>query len=250
MPAKTQSPERDLSSYPQGDGFGTILMSKDGLVTYAGTLADDSKFTASTGLVAGNNAPFLAQIGSPGKTTEKGACLAGTLAFNTAPSNSDVTATNLIWIRPSAPLVSLYTAGWPGGIHLDAIGALYNKSQGVYATLSTGSAPANGGVCELYFASGKLNPDISVTSFSINSLNEVRKVPLSNTTFTLVLTPNLAAFSGTFTPNWSGASKLTKPAFKGILLQKGASKGGYGFFISNRLIDADPESGRVTLGLP
>ena len=250
MPAKTQSPERDLSSYPQGDGFGTILMSKDGLVTYAGTLADDSKFTASTGLVAGNNAPFLAQIGSPGKTTEKGACLTGTLAFNTAPSNSDVTATNLIWIRPAAPLVSLYTAGWPGGIHLDAIGALYNKSQGVYATLSTGSAPANGGVCELYFASGKLNPDISVTSFSINSLNEVRKVPLSNTTFTLVLTPNLAAFSGTFTPNWSGASKLTKPAFKGILLQKGASKGGYGFFISNRLIDADPESGRVTLGLP
>jgi hypothetical protein len=250
MPAKVQNPERDLSTYPQGDGIGTIQMSKDGLVTYAGTLADDSKFTASTGLVAGNNAPFLAQITSPGKTTAKAACLAGTLAFNTAPSNSDVTATNLIWIRPAAPLVSLYTAGWPGGIHLDAIGALYNKSRGVYASLSTGLAPANGGVCELYFSAGKLNPDISVTSFSINSLNEVRKVPLTNTSFTLILTPNLAAFNGTFTPNWPGASKLTKPAFKGILLQKGASKGGYGFFISNRMNDADPESGRVTLGLP
>ena len=250
MPAKVQNPARDLSTYPQGDGIGTILMSKDGLVTYAGTLADDSKFTVSTGLVAGNNAPFLAQITSPGKTTTKGACLAGTLAFNTAPSNSDVTATNLIWIRPAEPLVSLYTAGWPGGIHLDAIGALYSKGRGVYASLSTGISPANGGVCELYFSSGKLNPDISVTSFSINSLNEVRKVPLTNTTFTLILTPNLAAFNGTFTPNWSGASKLTKPAFKGILLQKGTSKGGYGFFISNRTNDPDPESGRVTLGTP
>ncbi len=252
MPAKVQSPARDLRTYPQGDGIGTILMSKDGLVTYAGTLADDSKFTASTGLVAANNAPFLAQINSPGKTTTKGDCLAGTLAFNTAPSNSDVTATNLIWIRSAAPLVSLYTPGWPGGIYLDAIGSLYQKTRGVYATLSSGPGSANGGVCELYFSSGKLSPDISVTSFSINSLNEVRKVPSYNSSFSLVLTPDLAAFSGTFTPNWSGgtSSKFAKPTFKGILLQKGASKGGYGFFISNRLNDPDPESGRVTLGLP
>lgn len=224
-------------------------MSNDGLVTYAGTLADDSKFTASTGLVAGNNAPFLAQITSPGKTTTKGGCLAGTLAFNTAPSNSDVSATNLIWIRTAAPLVSLYTAGWPGGIYLDAIGSLYHKNRGVYATLSTGPVPGNGGFCELYFSYGKLNPNISVTSFSINSLNEVRKVPFNNTTFTLVLNPDQAAFSGTFTPNWSGgtSSKFAKPAFKGILLQKGTIRGGYGFFISNRLNDPDPESGRVTL---
>jgi hypothetical protein len=39
-----------------------------------------------------------------------------------------------------------------------------------------------------------------------------------------------------------------KPAFKGILLQKGDGRGGYGWFISNRSADLDPESGEATLG--
>ena len=55
--------------------------------------------------------------------------------------------------------------------------------------------------------------------------------------------------TGTFTPNWPNQS-TAKPGFKGIMIQKGASKGGYGFFISNAKDDGAPESGGVILGLP
>ncbi|MBV6500151.1 MAG: hypothetical protein CJBNEKGG_02620 [Prosthecobacter sp.] len=253
MPAKAQDPVRDTSTYPQGDGFGTINLTKDGLVTFAGTLADGSKFTASTGLVQDNHAPFMAQMLTPGSLARKEAVLGGGLVFDTAPASSDVTATDLIWIRPSVSqkstdsLTQLYTDGWYNGIHVDAIGALYSKNRSIFASLEFGVPFATSGGGELCFSAGKLNPEVSVTSFSVNRLDEVVKAPLTNTSFTLTLSPSSASFSGTFTPNWSAASK-TKPGFKGIILQKGESKGGYGFFISNRVNDLDPESGRVTFG--
>ena len=124
---------------------------------------------------------------------------------------------------------------------------LYSKNRSIFASLEFGVPFATSGGGELCFSAGKLNPEVSVTSFSVNRLDEVVKAPLTNTSFTLTLSPSSASFSGTFTPNWSAASK-TKPGFKGIILQKGESKGGYGFFISNRVNDLDPESGRVTFG--
>jgi hypothetical protein len=253
MPAKAQNPVRDTRTYPQGDGFGTINLTKDGLVTFAGILADGSKFTASTGLVQDNHAPFMSQMLVPGSPVQKEAVLGGVLVFDTAPASSDVTATDLIWTRPSViqkstdSLTQLYTGGWNNGIHVDAIGALYSKNRSIFASLEFGVPFATTGGGELCFSAGKLNPEVSVTSFSVNRLDEVVKTPLTNTSFTLILSPSSASFSGTFTPNWSSASK-TKPSFKGIILQKGQSKGGYGFFISNRLNDLDPESGRVTFG--
>jgi hypothetical protein len=74
-------------------------------------------------------------------------------------------------------------------------------------------------------------------------------VPTTNAAFTLTVVPTTGMFSGTFTPNWTSAA-TAKPAFRGVILQKGTSKGGYGYFISNRTSDTDPESGRVTLGKP
>ena len=37
------------------------------------------------------------------------------------------------------------------------------------------------------------------------------------------------------------------PRYRGILVQKGANKGGYGYFISTAAGDRDPESGGVSL---
>ena len=62
----------------------------------------------------------------------------------------------------------------------------------------------------------------------------------------LSLTQSSGAVSGSFTPDWANAAP-SKPAFKGILLQKGANKGGFGYFLSNVVGDTNPESGGVTL---
>lgn len=79
--------------------------------------------------------------------------------------------------------------------------------------------------------------------------NLLEKIPATNPGFTLVPVASTGFFSGGFTPNWTSASKV-KPGYRGIILRKGSSKGGYGYFLSNRANDLDPESGRVTLGAP
>jgi hypothetical protein len=101
------------------------------------------------------------------------------------------------------------------------------------------------------FSGAGLQPDVSVTRFNIQpsttaGATSVIKIPATNSSFTLAITQSSGLFSGTFTPNWTRAV-LTKPAFKGVLLQKGASAGGYGHFHSNRSNDTDPEAGRVIL---
>ncbi len=65
----------------------------------------------------------------------------------------------------------------------------------------------------------------------------------------MVPTASTGLFKGAFTPGWTPAPKAL-PAFQGVLLQKGDSPAGHGFFLSNRLGDTDPESGRVILQAP
>jgi formylglycine-generating enzyme required for sulfatase activity len=264
MPARIPQgvPEREPGTYPQGDGFGTISLSDAGAVTYAGTLADGSSYTASSGIVSGNECPVFAQLTTPGApSTVKGGSLGGTLLFDPGQEDSDVTATNLRWIRPAASEVpgttlvqkatQLYSAGWPEGIRLDALGALYDKTIDVQTALGLGPTSNTVGNGRLGFEAGKLAAALEETSFNIapgatSGTSVVTKIPSTNNAFTLTTMQGGGAFSGSFTPNWTQAA-AAKPAFKGILLQKGASKGGYGYFLSNRAGDMDPESGRVTL---
>ncbi|HYF36813.1 MAG TPA: sialidase family protein, partial [Prosthecobacter sp.] len=146
----------------------------------------------------------------------------------------------------AALATQLYTAGWPEGIRVDALGALYDKSQSVQSTLGLEAANATDGNAQLHFSDGQLTKDIVKTNFNITGSTVAT---LKDSSYTLAPVAASGTFSGTFTPNWTNPDKV-KPAFKGILIQKGASKGGYGFFISNAKSDLDPQSGGVTLGGP
>lgn len=258
MPSKIQSPPRALTSYPQGDSYTTLTLKDDGTLSLSGVLADGSTLTATSLLVLGDEVPVFVQLNTPGSTSIKGASLSGTLTLQPG-STSDVTGTDLLWLRPSvtqlngtttaARATQLYTAGWPSGITLDLVGAQYDTSTPVQTILSLPLANTTTGNAQLDFMDGKLSADISVTDFYISG-NTVAKIPATNKSFTLVISAPKATFSGTFTPNWSNAVS-TKPAFRGIILQKGSEgTGGYGFFHSNRSGDLDPESGRATLGSP
>lgn len=236
------------SSYPQGHGFATISVSNTGGVAFAGTLADGTAVTASSALVGADNCPFFIPLITPGATAAvKGGSFSGVLAFDIIQDDSDVTGTDLLWLRSAAAsaAIKLYHAGWPNGIHVDAIGAQYFAAGKVQDALALGNADSMNGNAELRFTGGKLSQDITRTNFNVVG-NAVVKIPASDSTFTLRLTAATGAFSGTFTPQWPSPA-ATNPTFKGIFIQKGASKGGYGFFISNARSDSAPESGAVFL---
>ncbi|MDZ4290204.1 MAG: choice-of-anchor D domain-containing protein, partial [Prosthecobacter sp.] len=259
FPAKTQTPGIDVSTYPQGDGFGALTLTNLGIVTLTGTLADGTAITGSSGLVAGNTCPIFIQLVTPGAAaTVKGGSFGGVITFDTTHADSDVSGTDLLWFRPAVTAVTTpaaaalatnrYTAGWPNGIRVDAVGALYNKAATVQTSLGLGDPNPATGNAQLVFSDGKLTSSIAKTNINI-SANVITKIPTSDASFTLIAVPTTGAFSGTFTPNWTSPA-VAKPAFKGILIQKGANKGGYGYFLSNRLSDLDPESGGVTLSGP
>jgi len=257
IPTKTQAPARTPSSYPQGDGFTTITLLNTGTLTLSGVLADGSTITASTALVTGDVSPFFAQLTTPGAITKDGS-FSGSLNF-VPGTDSDVTGTDLLWVRPAVSQATgtlptqlatqLYTAGWPSGIHVDLVGAFYDTAVNVQTGLGLPSPDNTLGNGELNFSLGKLVSDVSVTAFNINA-NTIAKLQPKDKTFQLLVNGPRATFNGTFTPNWTPRVPAL-PAFRGILLQKGTNgPAGYGFFISNRGSDLDPESGRATLGAP
>lgn len=274
LPSKAQSLLLE-SEYPRGDGFANLSLYPDGRLRTVATLADGTKFTASTNLVVEHHhddsmpadddehededlviALLFAQLRTPGGgSKDLGGAFAGELAFDTHQADSDVHGEDLVWIRPAvselagtttaARATHLYTGGWPEGITVDAVGALYNAASTVQDTLGLDSASPSGNG-QLHFADGKLAADVLVTDFNITG-NTVAKLPPTNRSFTLSFTPATGLFKGTFTPNWEDKARAL-PAFQGILVQKGASSGGYGWFHGNRVGDLDPEAGGVTLG--
>ncbi len=259
LPAKAQTNGRAVATYPQGDGFGTIVVTAAGKVTVSGLLADGSSFTFSGAVLPGDVVPFFANpVNGLVFQNSNLPMLAGQLVVNNTLADSDITAADMVWTRPvvspqtgTTPMAlgtQLYSQGWPGGIRLDAVGALYDKAIAVQSSLGLGAASATQGNGELFFSDGKLLSSIRHTNFNIVG-STVTKIPATFAAYTLSVAASSASFSGTFTPNWTNPA-ATKPSYKGVILQKGMSKGGYGYFISNRTNDIRPEAGRVTLGTP
>jgi hypothetical protein len=243
LPRKEQSPAKDHSLYPQGFGHGTITLSDLGVITVAGSLADGTPITASSALVTANSGPFFAQLTVSGSTT---GVLCGELVFDKTQPNTDVTAPGLVWIRPTTT-AALYTDGWPTGIQVDLSGALYSVADTAQTSLALGAVNNTFGNAELLIGDGKLSPSLDITTFNISG-NTFTPLSVTDKRCSLLLntSTSLSGFYGSFRPNWTPLA-TTDPVMKGIILQKGNLKGGYGYFISNKPGDTDPESGGVML---
>ena len=249
FPSKAQSPSKPSADYPQGDGYATLTLSETGVVSLVATLADGSKATASSVLTAGNACPLFAQLATPGSSTLKGGSIGGTLVFDNTQPNTDVSGVDFTWYRPavteSTPAVAatdLYTAGWPEGVKVDAVGALYSSALTVQDSL--GAATSASGNTNLVFSNLKTTTTNVITrTFSPKIIgNTITLLPAGTTSYALSVTSTSGLFSGKVT-----ASTTSQPAFNGVLVQKGANKGGYGFFISNVVSDRNPQSGGVSL---
>lgn len=252
LPAKTQTPERDRATYPQGSGYASMTLAKTGVVSIVGRLADGTAFTSGS-VLHGYTAYLFSQLITPGgAASQLGGTLGGTLNLNydyNMEWSARVESSPLLWTRPAvtqlggtkspATATQPYTDGWPSGIRTDVSGRLYNKAVSIQSTLNLDdSTTAN---ATLSFTDGKLVNFVTIDALNI-SKNTVRKIPAANSAFTLTINAATGFFSGTFTPDWDQPSP-TKPIFQGILIQK---RGGSGFFMSNRVNDLDPESGVVT----
>ncbi|HYF37125.1 MAG TPA: hypothetical protein VD994_17630, partial [Prosthecobacter sp.] len=247
-----QTPPRTPETYPQGCGFASFTLPGTGAFTLVGVLADGTKVSQGASLVEGYSAPVFIQLTTPGASTKKGA-FSGHLQFAIEQPHRDISSAGCLWIRPTVletrnAVTQPYTSGWPGGIAATVAGARYDKTLSIQSALGLNVAPAGISNARLEFGGGRQLESVATTQLNLTG-SRIAKIPLSNTSFSLVITPSTGLISGTFTPTWTNPSR-TRPAFQGILIQGGPQRGGHGFFLSNRLGDTDPESGYFLLHKP
>jgi hypothetical protein len=235
FPAAEQNPAREHALYPQGDGYVILTLTKTGGITLAGSLADGSGYSASAKLRLDGYAAFFAQL--YGRLGGFG----GELHFADA-TDTDVTAANCLWVRPAQPTSRYYPNGWPQALRLSALGTKYAAP----ASLDFGQGAANPGMgnASLLFQSESLaNP--LVKAISLDPLGgTVLRVPASNPGYTFKLRAAAGEFSGFFTDTGGREN-----AFRGILLGKGANRGGFGYFLGAPAPapGATGESGRASV---
>jgi hypothetical protein len=256
LPAKdvdAQTAGYDLADYPQGSGVAAISISKTGAVTLTGALADGSTLSASS---------TLSEIG-PGRPSRfplfaklyggKG-FLSGFVTLDAAQPDSDMCAENLQWLRPPQNTSHYYPSGWIPPIIVDLVAARYTTENGQSALKMPDDADAGDwgnelppedpdGNASLVFAGGQLTADLW-KFVNLSASDTVTRVPDNDSTYTLSISRAAGTFNGTFLH-----TDDTLPAFRGVLYQKGAHAGGYGYFLTKQPtpIDYLGESGAVTI---
>ena len=217
LPAKAQIPDLDRSLYPQGAGYLRLTVTARGAASAAGFLADGAKFTAGTKLRSDSTVPLF------GVLYKKFGFASGELTLADL-TDSDTTGTDFLWFRPASARATYFPGGWTG-LRFNAIGTKYLKP----LSLNFGQGAANlaDGNATLAYTEGLLGGPIAKTVSVDPSTGAAKKVPTNDTSFTVTMSGNTGIFSGVFLH-----SDTTKPAYKGILLNKGTTQGGFGFFLT------------------
>lgn len=206
--------------YPQGDGYVTFKVLANGSVTGSGKLADDTAITISGNLSQAKHFAIFQAL-----YLNKG-CIAAGAVLDDTQADTDATAMNMLWFRPFQT-VQWYPYGWSEGIFVDLLASKYTPAP---ATVFQGLAATNPttGNTDLIFTDGLLTS--TVTKFvNLTTTNVLTKAPTTDTSFTFVPAFATGLISGTFkhTDN-------TFPKWQGVLMQKGANKGGHGYFMSSK----------------
>jgi subtilisin-like proprotein convertase family protein len=229
FPAKAviaQTPGVAVVDYPQGDGIGTVTISKAGVVALSGVLADGTAVTATSALSETNAFPLFAQL------YNKLGFLSGMVTLDKLMPDSDMTGPSLQWLRPFQGTVHYYPHGWVQGIRVDMLGAKYavTLNQSVLKAAGGGvlsAADANGNAT-LTFSEGQLSETMD-RILNLSAADVVAKIPANDVTFTMSIDRAKGTFKGTFSH-----TDDTVPAFTGVIYQKGVNAGGYGYFLTKQ----------------
>lgn len=225
------------ADYPQGEGIAMLKVSKAGLVTLAGTLADGTALTASVPLSKALTCPLFTPLYS------NGGFIGGQLVLDHESSAADLSASDMLWSRPFLENQH-YPYGWSEGLKVDLLGARYRAITGQSILPGLPASDADGNA-DLSFTDGLLTGPVT-KQVSISTTDVVTKIPATDASFTLTINRLTGMLTGTFTDT-SG----TKPSFQGVIYQKGdpAQPKGHGFFLTPMpaIKDYTGRSGRVSL---
>ena len=192
LPPDTGSPEG-----PQGDGVGSMSVTSDGKIKFAGKLADGTKTSQSTTLSKSGSWPFYASL-----YLGKGS-LVGVSMLDTNPPDSDLSG-NLLWFKQAQPGARYSPAGFTNAVAM--LGSAYLPPNATNAALNLTSA-------SLAFTNTELGLAIE-NQIALNPLGTIAN--LSPNKVSLSLSKSTGLFSGSVTPPPGGKAW----PFSGVLLQK------------------------------
>jgi len=211
----------DANDYPppSGSGWATVAITKTGLITITGRLADDTALSSSGSLSAGGTFDSYASLyGGNG-------FLAGALSFNSPPystTNASDVSGNLAWSSPgNSAAGAVFPA--PFTTTLQIAGSFYTPPPRNTRVLPGLDAQ---GDASLQFTGGGLSTAIT-KAITITEQNAVHYTPASLADkLTMIFTTSNGAFAGTFD---NGAKQVP---FSGVVRQ--AAQTGQGFFLGTQ----------------
>ena len=221
LPSKAQG-TLAATAFPQGDGIGFVRVNKAGGVRFTGILADGEVFSATSALTKNYTCPIFSDlyhmVGS----------LSGLVTFK-VQADSDFAGTDLLWLRPIKARATHYPNGWPGGLKLDLVGASYaippaRPAASVFPGLALVDRVNGNALIE--FGDGRLTALIQKKA-NISTANIVTLAPPTDHTASATITRATGLVAGSFRH-----SDRTRTAFRAVILQKGANRGAFGYFLS------------------
>jgi uncharacterized repeat protein (TIGR01451 family) len=201
---------------PEGEGIGSVTVTKDGRLTLVGLLADGTALTCSAPMSAARTVSLFASL-----YANRG-CFGALLALDEAQADSDLSSTASWWFRPFIT-GKVLPQGWPGGLSPQLVGARYAVPSGDSVLRDLDTAPTPNAT--LSFVDGGLIERIN-KPLNISKANAVAKFDSKDASLSVTLTAATGKVSGTFTQ-----SDGTKAAFNAIVMQKGANRGAFGYFV-------------------
>jgi hypothetical protein len=192
--------------FPEGDGYGTLTINGNGLVVFAGTLADGTKVAQSVSISKSGQWPLYVSLYAGGGS------VLGWLQFADNPSN-DVSG-ELNWIRPPIKTSKLYPGGF--GMPSAAVGSLYvapvGKDTRVLALTNGMDTLSGGNLSENSTNAVTLGFSSKVVNAGSNKLTMIFALP-----------------SGLFTGTLVEAGTTRHITYSGVVLQK--ANYGCGYFL-------------------
>ena len=191
------------TTLPQGNGYGTVTVSKAGIISFAGSLADGSRVSQSVSVSQEGQWPLYAAL-----YAGQGSIMSWITFTNAALLGGDLTWTKPITIGTRYPSAFAWLT--------EANGARYyapGKGTNVLGTTSSSLTLTLGG--------GGLTSNIT-NAFTLNAKNQPTNPSLSNR-LTLSFTPSSGLFSGSqIIP---GTHKAV--SFRGVIVQGQTNGAGY-----------------------
>ncbi|MDB6076148.1 MAG: hypothetical protein JWO89_3788, partial [Verrucomicrobiaceae bacterium] len=237
IPAQAQTNGLTSPDFPQGDGIGSLTVTAAGLVTLSATLADGTAVTASAPLSATRTCPLFAQI-----YLSKSGSFGGLITLNDGLADHDLLGTGFLWFKPYLG-GQTYPYGWPEGVSTIPFGAKYASIPGTSVLPGVSAVGIQVHNALLAFQQGGLTHDVTKV-LHLSPLNVVTRFGIpADPSYSLALTAATGKFGGTF-----AHTDGTRPAFSGVICQKGPQGGGYGYFLAPTVkIIGGGQSGHVSL---